>query len=73
LAEYLDIETLKSAADYRLGDLEKSLGKALKLKAKAARERMDQILDGLVREKQNAPSLKRIKGQPVIISLANNA
>ena len=64
LAEYLDVKELKSAADYRLGELEKALGKVLKLKAPQAKEKMNQILNGLVEIKQNAASLKRVKGEP---------
>lgn len=70
LAEYLDVEQLKSAADYRLGDLEKALGKVLKLKAPQAKEKMNQILNGLVAEKQNASSLKRVKGEAKVKELA---
>jgi len=61
LAEYLDTDQIKGAANYRLGDLEKALSKTLKLKAKEAKERMNEILGGLIVEKQNAPSLKRLK------------
>jgi hypothetical protein len=68
LAEFLPIEQLNSAADYRLGELEKSLGKALKLKAKEAKEKMNQVLKGLVTEKQNASSLKRVKGEMATIN-----
>ena len=70
LSEFLPIEQLNSAADYRLGELEKSLGKALKLKAPQAKEKMNQILDGLVETKQNASSLKRLK-ESKIQELAN--
>ena len=70
LAEYLDVQELKSAADYRLGELEKALGKTLKLKPPQAKERMNQILDGLIEQKQNSPSLKRVKGEPKIAALA---
>jgi hypothetical protein len=66
LSEFLPIEQLNSAADYRLGELEKSLGKALKLKAPQAKEKMNQILDGLVETKQNQSSLRRIKENPAL-------
>ena len=69
LAEYLDINELKSAADYRLGELEKSLGKVSKLKGKPLKDRMNEILQGLYVEKQNASSLKRVKGEPRVASL----
>ena len=72
LGEYLEVKELKSAADYRLGDLEKSLGKVLKLKAPQAKEKMNQILQGLYVEKQNAASLKRIKqSKPASLKAAN--
>ena len=70
LSEFLPIEQLNSAADYRLGELEKSLGKALKLKAKEAKEKMNQILDGLLEIKQNASSLKRVNGKAKSVNLA---
>ena len=69
LAEYLDINEIKSAADYRLGELEKSLGKVLKLKSKPLKDRMNEILQGLYVEKQNSPSLKRVKSEPKIAAL----
>jgi Protein of unknown function (DUF2800) len=69
LSEFLPVQQLNSAADYRLGELEKSLGKALKLKAKEAKEKMNQILNGLVETKQNASSLKRVKGEPRLATL----
>ena len=69
LSEFLPIQQLNSAADYRLGELEKSLGKALKLKAPQAKEKMNQILDGLVKIKENSASLKRVKGNPALTSL----
>jgi hypothetical protein len=71
LSEFLPIEQLNSAADYRLGELEKSLGKALKLKALQAKEKMNQILEGLLETKQNASSLRRVKGEGMIKELTN--
>lgn len=59
LSEFLPIEELKGAADYRLGELEKALGKKLKLKGAPLREKMNLILKGLYIEKQNASSLKK--------------
>ena len=61
LSEYIPIEQLKSAADYRLGELESALGKVLNLKGEALRDRMNEILKGLYVEKQNASSLKPVK------------
>jgi hypothetical protein len=63
LAEFLPIDQLNSAADYRLGELEKALGKVLKLKGPPLREKMNSILQGLYVENQNASSLKRVKGK----------
>lgn len=69
LEEYLDVSELKGAASYRLGELEKALGRKLSLKGPAIKERMNQILNGLLEEKQNKPSLKRIKGEPKLREL----
>jgi uncharacterized protein DUF2800 len=60
LAEWLDLPEIEGAANYRLGELEKALGKKLGLKGKALKERTNQILAGLIEEKQNAASLKRV-------------
>jgi hypothetical protein len=54
---------------YTLGEVEAQLGRALSLKPKAAREKLNQILDGLIVEKQNAASLKRINGKPRLATL----
>jgi len=62
LGEYLDTDQIKGAANYRLGELEKALAKVLKLKGKDAKQRMNEILHGLIIERPNSPSLKRIKG-----------
>lgn len=64
LGEYLDSADLWGAASYRLGDIEKALARKMKIKASAAKERVNEILGGLIAEKQNAPSLKRVKGEP---------
>lgn len=61
LEEYLDLEAIKGAANYRLGDLEKALGKVLKLKGEPLKTRMNEILEGLIVERQNESSLKRKK------------
>ena len=61
LSQYLPIEQLNAAADYRLGGLEKALGKKLGLKGAPLREKMNSILQGLYLENQNASSLKRVK------------
>jgi hypothetical protein len=69
LGEHLDKEALNGAAAYRIGELEKSLAKAQKIKLKDAKSRFNQILDGLISFKENKPSLKRVKGEPMVASL----
>jgi tetratricopeptide (TPR) repeat protein len=71
LGEYLEIDDIQGAANYRLGDLEKALGKKLRLKGPELKERFGQILNGLITEKQNGASLKRVKGNPKIEMLSN--
>jgi hypothetical protein len=61
LGAYLDTKSLNGAASYRLGELEKALGKALKLKAEPAKEKMNAILGNLIKMKEGAPILKRMK------------
>ena len=63
LREFLPVDQLNSAADYRLGELEKALGKKLKLNGAPLREKMNAILKGLYVENQNASSLKRVKAK----------
>jgi len=72
LGEYLDVDQIKGAANYRLGDLEKALAKTLKLRSKEAKERINEILQGLIIEKQNLPSLKRRKDFSSTFLDANN-
>jgi hypothetical protein len=67
LGEWLELEEINGAANYRLMDLERALGKKLKLKGLALKERMNQILAGLVVERPNAGSLKRISGKPKLV------
>ena len=69
LSEYLDGTELWGAANYRLGDIEKALGKKLKLKGPELKTKLGEILYGLITEKQNAASLKRVKGEPKLASL----
>jgi Protein of unknown function (DUF2800) len=68
LAEWLDLPEIEGAANYRLGDLEKALGKKLKIRGKDLKERMGEILAGLIEEKQNAASLKRVSGTPRLVT-----
>jgi hypothetical protein len=69
LGEWLELEDIEGAANYRLGDLERALGRKLKLKGKELKERMGEILQGLIEEKPNAASLKRVKGEPKLAAL----
>jgi Protein of unknown function (DUF2800) len=64
LGEWLELADIEGAANYRLGELEKALGRKLSLKGKPLKERMGEILAGLIEEKPNAASLKRVKGIP---------
>jgi RecB family exonuclease len=66
LAEWLDLSEIEDASNYRLGDLEKALGKKLKIRGKELKERMGEILRGLIEEKPNAASLKRTKGKALV-------
>jgi hypothetical protein len=69
LGEYLEGAQLWGAANYRLGDIERALAKKLKLKGPALKAKLAEILHGLIEEKQNAASLKRVKGEPKLVSL----
>jgi hypothetical protein len=70
LGEWLELDEINGAANYRLGDLEKALGKKLGLRGRELKERMNTILQGLVEERQNGASLKRIKGAAKVVTLA---
>jgi hypothetical protein len=69
LGEWRELEDIEGAANYRLMDLERALGKKLSLKGKPLKERMSEILQGLIEEKPNAASLKRVKGEPQLAAL----
>jgi hypothetical protein len=69
LGEWLELDEINGAANYRLGELEKALGKKLKLKGPALKERMNEILRGLIEEKPNAASLKRVSGKPKLVTV----
>jgi len=69
LNEYLEASELWGAASYRLGDIEKALGKKLKLKGGPLKEKLAEILHGLMETKQNAATLRRVKGEPKLVSL----
>jgi CRISPR/Cas system-associated exonuclease Cas4 (RecB family) len=70
LAEWLDLSEIEAASNYRLGDLERALGKKLGLRGKELKERMNAILQGLVDERPNAASLKRVKGKPQLFEMS---
>lgn len=61
LEEFLDPGDLDAAETYTLGDLEAALARKLKLKAKAAKVKINKILNGLIIEKQNRASLQKTK------------
>ena len=68
LAEYLDTDQLKEAQSYTIGKLETALAKSLKLTAEQAKEKLNQILDGLIIRNQNKSNLKRI-GKPRLVEI----
>jgi RecB family exonuclease len=70
LGEWLELDEINGAANYRLGDLERALGKKLGLKGKPLKERMGEILRGLIEEKANAASLKRVSGKPKLVEIS---
>ena len=69
LEEFIDEKELAASETYSLGDIEKALGRKLKLKAKEARVKLNEILAGLVEEKQNQPSLRRVRGETKVAAL----
>lgn len=66
LGEWLELDDIEGAANYRLGDLEKALGKKLQLRGKELKARMGEILNGLIEEKSNAASLRRVSGKKLV-------
>jgi Protein of unknown function (DUF2800) len=70
LAEYLDTDQLKEAQSYTIGKLETALAKSLKLTAEQAKEKLNQILDGLIIRNQNKSSLKRVSGKPKLVEIS---
>jgi hypothetical protein len=69
LEEFIDEKDLAASETYSITDIEKALGRKLKLKAKEAKAKLNEILAGLIEEKQNASSLKRVRGEPKIAEL----
>ena len=63
LEEFIDAADLAASETYSITDIEKALGRKLKLKAKEAKAKLNEILSGLIEERQNAPSLKRVRGE----------
>jgi hypothetical protein len=63
LGEWLDLTEIEAASNYRLGDLEKAFGKKLKIKGRELKDRFNTLLQGLIEEKQNGASLKRVSGK----------
>jgi Protein of unknown function (DUF2800) len=71
LEEFIDVADLQAAETYQLGDLEKALARKFKLKAKDAKTKLNEILAGLVEEKQNQSSLKRVRGEVTVKDLTS--
>ena len=69
LEEFIDEKDLAASETYSITDIEKALARKLKLKAKEAKTRLNEILSGLIEEKQNAPSLRRVRGEPRLTTL----
>jgi hypothetical protein len=69
LEEFIDEKELQAAETYQLGDIEKALGRKLKLKTREAKIKLNEILQGLIKENQNSPSLRRVRGEPKIAEL----
>ena len=69
LEKFIDEKDLQASETYQLGDIEKSLGRKMKLKAKEAKTKLNEILSGLIEERQNASSLRRVKSEPKIAEL----
>jgi hypothetical protein len=73
LRKYVPDRDLESAAGYTLGEIERLLGKALELKPKPAKDKLNAILEGLIVLKPNAASLKRVNGKAKItVALSDN-
>jgi Protein of unknown function (DUF2800) len=71
LEEFIDEKDLAASETYSLADIEKALGRKLKLKAKEAKVKLNEILAGLIEERQNQPSLKRVRGETKSVALTN--
>jgi Protein of unknown function (DUF2800) len=73
LEEFIDEKDLAASETYSITDIEKALARKLKIKAKEAKTRLNEILSGLIEEKQNASSLKRVRGEVKSEKLEFNA
>ena len=71
LEEFIDAADLAASETYSITDIEKALGRKLKIKAKEAKVKLNEILSGLIEERQNQPSLRRVRGEAKIEALAN--
>ena len=69
LEEFIDAADLAASETYSITDIEKALGRKLKIKAKEAKVKLNEILNGLIEEKQNQPSLKRVRGEAKVVEL----
>ena len=59
LSEYLDGKELNKSVDYSLSQLESALAKKLAITKDQAKAKFNEILSGLIEDKENKPSLKR--------------
>ena len=71
LEEFIDAADLAASETYSITDIEKALGRKLKIKAKEAKVKLNEILSGLIEEKQNQPSLRRVRGETKVAALTN--
>jgi hypothetical protein len=69
LAEYLDADQLELTASYGIGKIEAALAKALKIPKAQAKERFNQILEGLIKLEQKKASLKRVSGKKQVVTV----
>jgi hypothetical protein len=71
LEEFIDEKDLAASETYSITDIEKALARKLKIKAKEAKVKLNEILSGLIEEKQNSPSLRRVRGETKVVALTN--
>jgi hypothetical protein len=70
LSPHLAPEALNGAAAYRLGELERALAKAKGVRQKDGKALINEILNGLIKVKENGPSLKRTGPKLMVRPLA---